>query len=230
MLTITLTRGKTAVVDDEDADLAKFKWMAQETRGRFYAARKVKGKLVYMHRVIQERKQGEIPAGVLVDHKDGDSLRNLRDNIRAATNLQNQQNRGVAKNNTTGYKGVSFDKNTGKWSASIRINGKKVFLGRHEVPELAAWAYEQASVEHYGEFHRSTPPQTVVRMLNSALSYVQESVGEVLVTDEGEKVVIAVPSGLGFCRVCNNIFAGEGMYCDMHRLNGNQGTLTLGGD
>jgi len=147
MKEITLTRGKIALVDDDDFEwLSKFRWRAYRNQcGCWYARRGESS--IFMHREIL----GE-PLGVEVDHRDGDGLNNQRYNLRLATHSQNLCNRGKQRNNTSGYKGVSWFKRVGKWHARIQINGRDKHLGYFDILEEAARAYNVAALEHFGEF------------------------------------------------------------------------------
>lgn len=89
-----------------------------------------------------------------VDHINGDKHDNRWANLRAATRQQNQFNRAARKDNTSGAKGVYFDKRSGKWAAQIRHNGKRLNLGLHADVASAAKAYEEASKVLHGEFAR----------------------------------------------------------------------------
>lgn len=82
------------------------------------------------------------PKGKVVDHWDKDTLNNLNSNLNVVTQSQNLQNRNsIHPQNTTGYKGVSYDKRTGKYIAQIKINKRHVWLGRHDTTEQAFEAY-----------------------------------------------------------------------------------------
>jgi len=94
---------------------------------------------------------GEWPT-VEVDHKDTDQTNNRWANLRLATRGQNACNRKAQKNNTSGFKGVSLYKPTGRWLAQIRIKGQHRHLGYHATPEEAHAAYCKASKELHGEF------------------------------------------------------------------------------
>lgn len=141
----------SVMVDDEDYErLSKFKWHTVASHGtRFYAARTVKinGKrvTVFMHRVIM----GE--AGECVDHKDNNSLNNQKANLRPCSYVENGRNRKLQKHSSK-YKGVHFFKQTGKWMAYVRVNGKNVHLGCFANERDAALAYDAAATKHYGEF------------------------------------------------------------------------------
>lgn len=148
MKEIQLTQGKTTTVDDEDFEWAsKIKWNYHNG----YARRNVKvnGKSVsyFMHRIITNA-----PGKMEVDHIDGNTLNNQRKNLRVCTTSQNQANRPKSKNNTSGYKGVSWHKKNKKWFAQVNKNGKRVFGKYFESAEEAAEAYKKAAIEHFGEF------------------------------------------------------------------------------
>lgn len=94
---------------------------------------------------------GEDPAD-FVDHKDGDRDNNRFHNLRKATNSQNQANRGLPSNNTSGFKGVSWQESRCKWYARIMINGRAKNLGRYDNIEDAVRAYKKAALAAWGEF------------------------------------------------------------------------------
>jgi len=87
-----------------------------------------------------------------IDHINGIRSDNSWANLREATRVQNCQNRGISKGNTSGYKGVSFISTTGTYQARIRVNGKGVYLGRYKSAEEAAEVYKQAAEKYFGEF------------------------------------------------------------------------------
>ena len=77
-----------------------------------------------------------------IDHIDGNRSNNRISNLREATPLENQQNISKTSRNTSGYVGVTFERN--KWRAAIRVNSKKISLGNYETAELAGEAYKNA--------------------------------------------------------------------------------------
>ncbi len=147
MKEIKLTQGKVALVDDEDFErINQFKWYAHKIREMWYATRS--STRFYMHRVIMNA-----PSGMLVDHKDRDGLNNQKYNLRVTTNAKNLWNQGKHKDNTSGYKGVSFDKKSKKWLVQIRVNdGNARHLGYFDTVEEGAHAYDRAAKELHGEF------------------------------------------------------------------------------
>lgn len=101
-----------------------------------------------MHRFILDLKK-EDPD---VDHKDGNGLNNQRSNLRTATRAQNARNRRIRTDNTSGFKGVTWRKDLGKWNAFIEIKTKRIHLGYFTDPMEAACAYDMAAVKYFGEF------------------------------------------------------------------------------
>lgn len=155
---IPLTRGYFVTVDAADSDLAAFKWYAFLNRhGNIYACRKVRQggttRMVYMHRVILERMLWrDLWSTEEVDHVRGGGLINTRGNLRLATPKQNQANREIAKNNTSGYKGVYWNRGTKKWCAQITKGGRVTYLGSRDTAEAAHALYCEAAKEEFGEF------------------------------------------------------------------------------
>ena len=89
-----------------------------------------------------------------IDHINGDPSDNRFCNLREATGGQNKLNKGKYKNNKSGYKGVHFHKQSGKWRARIWFGRKSVSLGLFDTPEEASLAYIAASADYHGEFAR----------------------------------------------------------------------------
>lgn len=94
---------------------------------------------------------GEDPVD-FVDHKDGVKDNNRFCNLRKATNSQNQANRGLPSNNSSGFKGVSWQPSRCKWIAKITIGGKSINLGRYTNIDDAVRAYKVAAQAAWGEF------------------------------------------------------------------------------
>lgn len=155
MKQIPLTRGKVALVDDEDYErlIAMGKWRldnpgyAVKSKRFRKADGKWSNKILLMHRIILDAKVGEF-----VDHINRDKLDNRKSNLRICSKTENNRNVGLSKNNTTGFKGVTFFTLRGKFMAQITFEGKNVFLGYFEEPKEAAKAYNNAAVKYYGEF------------------------------------------------------------------------------
>lgn len=149
---IPLTQGRVALVDAEDyAYLNQRKWYAwKDKTGRFYAVRKVgKHITLRMHREIMKT-----PKGMETDHINGDGLDNRQNNLRICTHSQNGMNSKTQSNNTSGYKGVYYYKQTRRWMACITVRSKQKHLGYFMSNEKAALAYDKASLKYFGEFAR----------------------------------------------------------------------------
>lgn len=157
MKEIPLTHGKVALVDDADYEMliAMGKWHCNREG---YAAKTVYAPTVNrvrrqitlsMHRLIMNT-----PDSLETDHIDRNKLNNQRSNLRICTKSENQGNVGNRKDNTSGYKGVSWSKGKKKWVAQISIKGKIKYLGQFINSTIAAKAYNAAALEYYGEFAR----------------------------------------------------------------------------
>ena len=149
MKEVKLTQGQVAQVSDHRFDeLNQYKWYARydPKMKSFYAMRNVtsfgKQKTVLMHRLI-----AGAPDGMPVDHIDHQTLNNQDENLRVCTPSQNSRNQR-RNNNSSGYKGVDFYKQNGKWRA--RILG--VDLGYFHSAEEAARAYDKKAKELFGKF------------------------------------------------------------------------------
>jgi hypothetical protein len=104
------------------------------------------------HRIIFLLHHGYCPE--YIDHVDGNRSNNRIENLRSATLNENARNCKKPSHNTSGYKGVCWDKNRNKWMAYITINNKFKSLGRYEQIEDAHFAYTNAAKQHFGNFAR----------------------------------------------------------------------------
>jgi hypothetical protein len=156
MKRIPLTQGKFALVDDEDYEwLNQYSWYAVwDTTARTYKAARTaacsvgnKRKTILMHREIMSA-----PHGVVVDHIRHNTLDNRKSELRICAHKFNCRNRLLSKNNTSGYKGVTWFHRFSCWRANITIDRKQIFLGHFRSAELAAAAYDEASQKLHGHF------------------------------------------------------------------------------
>lgn len=95
-----------------------------------------------VHRLIFLMHHGYLPE--LIDHIDIDKLNNKVENLREADKELNSWNRDLQVNNTSGFRGVSWNKAAQKWHAYIKIKGKRKHLGLFDTAEEASKAYEDA--------------------------------------------------------------------------------------
>lgn len=87
-----------------------------------------------------------------IDHINGIRDDNRLCNLRPASANNNAHNKGIQKNNTSGYKGVTWHKRIGEWQSSIRLNIKGIHLGYFNDAYEAHLAYQVAANSLYGEF------------------------------------------------------------------------------
>jgi hypothetical protein len=98
--------------------------------------------------------EGEWPE-FQIDHEDNYPPNNAWYNLRPATNQQNQFNRPKLANNTSGYKGVSLHRPSGKYFVQIRSDGKHHFLGAYDTAEEAGEVYREAAIAMHGDFAKT---------------------------------------------------------------------------
>ena len=87
-----------------------------------------------------------------IDHIDNNRANNSINNLREATNTQNAYNKSISKLNSTGFKGVSLDKRSGRYRAYITIDKKQKSLGYYATAEEAGAAYVTAAKNLHKEF------------------------------------------------------------------------------
>lgn len=101
-----------------------------------------------MHRYIMDA-----PKGMVVDHINGDSLDNRRENLRVCTQSQNRMNATkIPFHNASGVIGVCWNNATQKWLAYIYHNYKRIYLGDHEHFEDAVSARKQAEKDLFADY------------------------------------------------------------------------------
>jgi len=105
-----------------------------------------------LHRVAYYIYHGVDPLEKQIDHIDGNPLNNKIDNLRLATNEENQRNRSISKNNTSGTTGVTWIKECQKWRAHI----KNINLGHFINKEDAIQTRIEAEKKYFGEFRRDS--------------------------------------------------------------------------
>lgn len=136
----------------EDADALSATYWEYYSNG--YAANQRQH--LHAHRVVIERMlDRKLLQTENVDHKNHDGLDNRRQNLRVATDSENNANRRSLRQTSSQYRGVSFCKQTGRWRASVggRVStGSQLRLGRYQSEEEAAWMYDQWASQLFGEF------------------------------------------------------------------------------
>lgn len=118
-----------------------------------YRRIKIGGKSYAAHRLAVLYMTGSWPVDE-VDHINGDKDDNRWCNLHEATRNQNLCNRGVRANSGTGFKGVSYDKRSGKFWAYVTLNKQRKHLGTFATAEQAHAAYVAKAAELHGSFHQ----------------------------------------------------------------------------
>jgi hypothetical protein len=140
---IPLTQGKYALIDADDLPVVSaYRWHLSVTKsGLMYAAASQgRAKKIYMHRLLMNA-----PHGVMVDHRNGDSLDNTRANMRLCTNAENQRNARRRKGQNTMPTGVRWESRKGRWIVIVRVDS-------YETEEEAVAASLKAKEYFYGDF------------------------------------------------------------------------------
>lgn len=150
---LILVKGEICLIDFEDFfKINKNKWRMIGGKGSPYVGRykSIKGKksIILLHRVIMKPEKHQI-----VDHKNGNTLDNRKNNLRICTSSQNSFNRKTSiKKRGSVYKGVSLDKRSGTFQARIMIEGKRICLGSYVTEKEAAIAYDKKAKKLFKEF------------------------------------------------------------------------------
>lgn len=134
------------IVDEDDAErVLKRRWLVGRNG---YAITVVNGKQIGLHNFIMKSQ--------MIDHISGNRFDNRKRNLRKVTSQQNAQNVAIGKQNTSGLKGVSWDKRLGKWCVFIQIPGMKIKrVWATDDKNNAGYIYDQWAMQLFGEFART---------------------------------------------------------------------------
>jgi len=97
-----------------------------------YSVVRLNNQLYRTHRVIYKLYHGDFEESKQIDHIDRCKVNNRIQNLRAVSHRDNNLNKVLNKNNTSGTRGVCYCKQTNKWQAQIKVYGKNKDLGRFE--------------------------------------------------------------------------------------------------
>lgn len=167
-----IAAGRVALIDEDDFELvAPYRWNVREVwkDGKYVSG-------PYALTSLPRRDNGGKAPSLLmhvlimgqpwIDHIDGNTLDNRKSNLRLATPEQNARNRRMRQSGKSQYKGVALVEANGRWIAHIGYGGKDNHIGVYANETSAAYAYDMAAREHYGEFAHTNfeidPPQAVL--------------------------------------------------------------------
>lgn len=148
---------KIVLVDKDDfVKVNKLHWCISFVRGNWYAIHSAfkdgKSIQIKMHRFVME----ESNPSIKIDHRNHNGLDNRKQNLRRSTIAQNTRNTGLTKRNKTGFKGVyqykAPNKNAGRFTACLKIDGIKIFGGYFNTAIEAADKYNKLAKKYHGEF------------------------------------------------------------------------------
>jgi hypothetical protein len=127
---VSKTHGTHDVLLD-DADYKKIQselgtWYISLKRENFYVQKHTQSGVIEIQRHLMNP-----PKGLYVDHINRNPLDNRRKNLRICTNAANLRNGRTRSTNKSGHSGVCWDKERNKWATEIKVNYKKIFLGRY---------------------------------------------------------------------------------------------------
>ena len=172
MKEIPLTKGKVALIDDEDFELvSRYRWHAwkAETCRSWYAhanttTEQGRRTMISMHRLILRAGPGQA-----TDHENLNGLDNRRHNLRFCNKRKNAANRVKVASRpcTSRFKGVCWHRAARRWVAQIQVNGRKIYIGWFESEIHAARAHDAAAQHYFGEFARLNFPIVEFTHINS---------------------------------------------------------------
>ena len=162
--------GRVALVDDRDYELvSQHKWYVRESQatptrratGPYAIANTGRGRanrrVTSMHVLIMG-----MPG---IDHINHDGLDNQRHNLRPANHGQNGANQRAQEGRSSQYKGVSWEKRRNSWRAFIKVSQEYRSLGNYASEVEAAYAYDTAAREAFGEFACTNFPEGPTRAM-----------------------------------------------------------------
>lgn len=140
-------------IDENDYEkISKYSWWLSNN----YIHGSVNNKKVRLSRFILNYTGNDV-----VDHINGNTLDNRKQNLRIITRKQNSMNKKSRVNSTSKYLGISYYKRINKWVSEIRIDGKKICIGQFINEIDAAKARDKVAFEHFGEYARLNFPETI---------------------------------------------------------------------
>lgn len=163
MRSIPASKGYSILVSDEDYErLSKFSWYAHMGGGRVkakpeYRPARRDAKPPRKVHFLAQAINGPAPAGMVIDHINGDPWDNRRENLRVCTHTENKRNQRRPRKATGAGKGVHLI--SGQWTACICAGNGNQRIGSYPTVREAELAYDAAALFHHGEFARLNHPE-----------------------------------------------------------------------
>ena len=145
---IVTRKNQRIIIDHEDFEKCKIVSWCVDDRG-YANGKNTKIGTVRLHRFILNA-----PADKQVDHINRDKLDNRKSNLRIVTNQENHFNEGLSKNNSSGVKGVYYNKDCNKWVCQITLNGKIIYGGLFDNLEMAVSKRKSLEEKYYKIYRR----------------------------------------------------------------------------
>ena len=142
-----ITLNEYIQIDIEDYDKVKKYCWSINSAGYPVARCHEKDMPIFMHRLILDVKKGYI-----VDHKNHNTLDNRKENLRICTQYENMANQKPSSRNTSGHKGVYWNKDKNKWNVKIGYKNKNINVGYYKDINDAIKARQEAEEKYFGEF------------------------------------------------------------------------------
>lgn len=163
-----------ALIDLGDIEkVGKYRWYATE-KGYVKSQNNLR-----LHRLVMNATED-----YLVDHINRNPLDNRKSNLRMCTQAENSRNVGVSQANSTGFKGVYFEKLNNKYRARIKYNGKRISLGCYMNPVDAAIAYDKKAIELFGDFAYTNFPNNNYIVLDEVGVVTYEELIDIVADEE----------------------------------------------
>jgi len=137
--------GEFTVSLKDAARVSNHGWCRRKRDGYFVAS--IGGRAILLHSFLLGSRKG-----MYADHINGDRTDNRRENLRWATPSESARNLNISSRNTSGYKGVHWNKRRKKWQAYIRTHNRQQTLGFYDTAEDAAKRYNEEAKKQHGNF------------------------------------------------------------------------------
>lgn len=138
-------KNNMCIIDADDYDRVSQYYWSKYSENYFCSC--VNGTKEWLHRFIMNAQQGEY-----VDHINNDYDDYRKSNLRICNNAENNRNRWLQSNNTSGYPGVSWSKREQRWRSRIKVNGHEIHLGYFINKDDAIKAKQLAEDKYFGDF------------------------------------------------------------------------------